>query len=234
MVETLNRLNILLLSLVWAFGQNFASAGSSVPNVFLRDFESPEFKVRQRAESELLEWGRKKPVESMLEIFTHSQKAEDPEVRERCIAVLRELVGDEYLNAGEGYIGIALWWKDDVVVLPGEDRERKAVRVSGVMPNTPGQLAGIQGNDLIVKLEGDGWKDVDATPQFREKIKSKKPGSLVKMTIFREGKLIDVEVKLSRRPLMADHLQTLDLDAAEAASKEAHFQRWLAQKKLLK
>ncbi|MGL5018656.1 MAG: PDZ domain-containing protein, partial [Luteolibacter sp.] len=123
---------------------------------------------------------------------------------------------------------------DDVVILPGIEGEQKAVRVTGVMPNTPGQLAGIQGNDLIVKLEGDGWKDVDATPLFREKIKSKKPGSLVKMTIFREGNLIDVEVKLSRRPLMADHLQTLDLDAAEAASKEAHFQRWLAQKKLLK
>lgn len=234
MAGTLSLLNIWAVCLIWAFGQTLATAENSVPNSFLKDFESPEFNVRQQAEVRLLEWGRKQLPESMLEIFRHSQGAEDPEVRERCLAVLRTLVGDEYLAEGEGYIGIALLWKDDVVILPGIEGEQKAVRVTGVMPNTPGQLAGIQGNDLIVKLEGDGWRDVDATPLFREKIKSKKPGSLVKMTIFREGKLIDVEVKLSRRPLMADHLQTLDLDAAEAASKEAHFQRWLAQKKLLK
>ncbi|MGL4401275.1 MAG: PDZ domain-containing protein [Luteolibacter sp.] len=170
----------------------------------------------------------------MIEIFKHSQVAADPEVRERCLDVLRKLVGDEYMTEGEGYIGIALSWKDDVVIVPGEKKMRKAVRVTGVMANTAGQQSGIMINDLIVKLEGEVWYEVDATAWFRERIKKMKPTSVASMTILRGGELVDLKVTLGRRPLMADHPQNIDLEASELAAKEAHFQHWLAQKKAAK
>lgn len=214
-----------------AFASLSFATETGVPAGYLVDLESPEYSVRERAETNLLEWGRRQPARSMPEIFKHTQNAKDPEVRERCLDVLRELVGDEYMAEGEGYIGIALSWKDDLVVVPGEKKPRKAVRVTGVMANTPGQQSGILMNDLIIKLEGESWHDVDATPLFREKIKKMKPKSVASMTILREGELIDIKVTLSRRPLMADHQQNIDLNASEVAAKEAHFQRWLAQKK---
>lgn len=204
------------------------------PEAYIADFESPEFGKRERAEVNLLEWGRKQPARSMAELWMHSQYAIDPEVRERCLDVLRELVGDEYMTQGEGYIGIALSGKDDLVVAPGEKKVRKAIRVTGVMPNTPGQQSGILINDLIIKLEGQAWFEDDATQLFREKIKKMKPTAVACMTILREGNLVDIKVTLRRRPLMADHQQYIDLDASELAAKEAHFQRWLAQKKMVR
>ncbi len=215
--------------------QSASVAGEvGVPHGYLVDFESPEFRVRERAETNLLEWGRKHPTRSMVEILKHSQNAADPEVRERCLDVLRVLVGDEYMTEGEGYIGIALSGKDDQVVVPGERKVRKAVRVTGVMANTPAQQSGILINDLIIKLEGEVWYEEDATQLFREKIKKMKPTSVASMTILREGELFDIKVTLRRRPLMADHHLDLGLDSSELAAKEAHFQRWLAQKKLQK
>lgn len=203
-----------------------------VPSGYLFDLESTEFSVRERAQTNLLEWGRNQPTRSTVEILKHSQNAPDPEVRARCLDVLRVLVGDEYMAEGEGYIGIALSGKDDLVVVPGEKKARKAVRVTGVMANTPGQQAGILVNDLIIKLEGEVWYEDDATQKFREKIKKMKPTSVASMTILREGQLVDIKVTLRRRPLMAEHHQKIDLDASELAAKEAHFQRWLAQKKV--
>lgn len=223
--------------IVWvlmAYGSVSIGAEVVVPSDYLDDLESPEYRVRERAERGLLEWGRKQPESSKAEIFKHARNADDPEVRERCLEVLRELVGDDYMTEGEGYIGIALSWKDDLVVVPGEKKERKAVRVTAVMANTPGQQSGILMNDLIVGLEGEAWYDVDATPLFRERIKKMRPKSVANMTILREGKLVEIKVTLSRRPLMADHQQNIDLNASELAAKEAYFQRWLAQRKAAK
>ncbi len=227
-----SRLNAWFFCMGLALGPVSIAGEDGVPPGYLVDLESTEFSVRERAQTNLLEWGRNQPTRSTVEILKHSQNAADPEVRERCLDVLRVLVGDEYMAEGEGYIGIALSGKDDLVVAPGEKKVRKAVRVTGVMANTPGQQSGILVNDLIIKLEGEIWYEDDATQLFREKIKKMKPTSVASMTILREGELVDIKVTLRRRPLMADHHQNIDLDASELAAKEAHFQRWLAQKKV--
>ena len=49
--------------------------------------------------------------------------ADDPEVRERCLAILRDLVNDEYLKDGEGYIGIRM--QDEMATaVPGDVKPR--------------------------------------------------------------------------------------------------------------
>lgn len=208
-----------------------------IPPDPIEDLGSPEFRVRERAEADLLAWGRKNPEVAMSGFLRLSQSAVDPEVRERCLDVLRDLVMDEYMKEGEGYIGIALAQKDDVVTIPGDPKARNAVRVIEVRAGTPGERSGILLNDLIVELEGEGWYGVDATPLFREKIKKMKPTSVANLTVFREGELVELKVTLGRRPLMADMFfngQTSNLDAAEHAAKEAYFQRWLSEKKASK
>ncbi len=170
----------------------------------------------------------------MAEFLRYSQLAVDPEVRERCLDVLRSLVTDEYMKEGEGYIGIALAMKDDIVTVPGDPKARNAVRVVEVRADTPGQKSGILLNDLIVALEGVTWREVEATPAFRESIKKMKPTTVARLTVLRGGELVDLEVTLGRRPLMADMFlngQNQDLEATERAAKEAYFQRWLSQKK---
>lgn len=217
-----------------ALGVMPTNAEVRIPGGQLSELKSAEFKIRERAETMLLAWGRKNPGEAKDKLFEHSQQAEDPEVRERCLNILRELVADEYLIEGEGYIGIGLGRNDEVIAIPGAHKERRAIRVTEVKANSPGQRSGIRANDLIVELEGEEWHAVEANPLFRERIKKMKPTSVASLTVLREGELIEIRVTLCRRPLMADmllHQPEVDPDALEIAAREAHFGNWLARKK---
>ena len=158
--------------------------------------------------------------------------ADDPEVRERCLSVLRALVEDEYLKEGEGYIGIAM--KDEISDVPGETKPREVIRVTLVQPDSPGALAGIHHNDLIVGLNGNVWHET----LFRANVRMMKPNTKVDLKILRDGELLDLQVTLARRPKSADVLffngQTFDPEAMERAAKEAYFRGWLSLRKLPK
>jgi hypothetical protein len=222
----------------WAFpailGACCPVSSAQLPASAFSDLESREFSRREHAQAELLSWGRMNPGSAMPEFLRQSRHADDPEVRERCLTILRNLVTDEYMKEGEGYIGIALSMKDEILAVPGDPDPRNAIRVVEVRMDTPGQRAGIQLNDLIVGLEGEVWRGVEGSPLFREKIKSMKPNATAGLLIHRDKKVIELGVKLGRRPLMADagcNQQNVDPEAGERAAKEAYFRRWLSQRK---
>jgi hypothetical protein len=54
---------------------------------------------------------------------------------------------------------------------------------------------------------------------------------------LRNAELVDLEVILGRRPLIADNLfldeQSVDLEAIERRAKDAYFRRWLERRKSL-
>jgi hypothetical protein len=205
-----------------------------LPTQAFEDLGSTEFHRRELAQNELLVWGRKQPELAKTEFLKQARNAVDPEVRERCMGILRSLVTDEYLKEGEGYIGIALALQDEVLTIPGDSKPRNAIRVLEVREDTPGQRAGIRLNDLIVGLEGERWSGTDASPLFREKVKTMKPNSNAKVSIIRDGELVEINVRLGRRPLMADmFFNGLNVDpaASERAAMESYFRRWLSQNK---
>ena len=205
-----------------------------LPTQAFEDLGSAEFHRRELAQDELLAWARKQPELAKTEFLKQSRNAVDPEVRERCMSILRSLVTDEYLEEGEGYIGIALALQDEILNIPGDSKPRNAIRVLEVREDTPGQRAGIRLNDLIVGLEGERWSGLDASPLFREKVKTMKPNSNARLTIIRDGELIELNVRLGRRPLMADmFFNGLNVDpaASERAAIESYFRRWLSQNK---
>lgn len=197
---------------------------------------SPKFHDRESAQTELLAWARLQPEPAMAELFRQSRIAEDPEVRGRCLKILRELVNDEYSKEGEGYIGIGL--KDEIGNVPGDPNPRNMIRVTQVQPDTPAQRADLRLNDLIVGLDQDVWHELGASQLFREKIRMLKPNTKVVLKVFRDGGLITLSVTLGRRPLMADHLffngSNMEVEASERAAKEAYFRLWLSQRKLKK
>lgn len=215
---------------------SFIAWSLELPAENFSKLKSQGFREREFAESELLAWGRLQPEPAMLELFRQSRIADDPEVRKRCLQILRDLVADEYLKAGEGYIGIDLG--DEISFVPGDPKPRSVIRVTEVWVDTPGHYAGIHLNDLIVGLDGQVWREMDASARFREMIRMMRPQNIVEIKILRDGGLIDLQVKLGRRPLIADNPffngQKVDPDASERAAKEAYFRRWLCQKKLQK
>ena len=197
------------------------------------DLQSKEFKVREAAQLELLCWARQHQEPAMAELFIQSRVADDPEVRERCLSVLRDLVTDEYMKTGEGYVGIMM--RDMVTKVPGDPKPRSVINVMQVLADSAAQRAGLQVNDLIAGLDDLVWHDGLASLPFSEKIRSKKPDSKATLKVLRDGKLIDLVVTLRRRPPIPNNLffndQSFDPDAIEQADKEAYFRRWLSQKR---
>lgn len=210
-----------------------SAVGVELPAKAFANLGSQQFHVRENAQSELLAWGRGGPEPAMAELLRQSKIADDPEVRKRCLDVLRDLVMDEYGKDGKGYIGIGL--EDMVANLPGEPNPRNAIRVTNVLPKTPADQAGIRANDLIVGLNGKDWGGNDTFRQFQEKIQALKPNSNVELRILRDGALIDLKFKLGKLPEFADarffNGRDFDPVAAERAAKEAYFRRWLSERK---
>ena len=199
----------------------------------LLNLKSEEFRKRESAQADLLAWAREHPAPAMDALFRHSRAAADPEVRERCLAVLRDLVNDEYLKEGEGYLGIRM--QDELANLPGDPKPRAVIRVIQVVADTAAQHAGIQPNDLIAGLSDLVWPERGASQLFMGKIRQLKPNTKITLKVSRNAKLMEIEITLGRRPFIADPMllddRPVDLEAAERAAKDAYFHRWLEHQK---
>ncbi|HSP42523.1 MAG TPA: PDZ domain-containing protein [Luteolibacter sp.] len=206
---------------------------AEIPAKPLAELESEDFRTREEAQARILEWARETPEKAIETLYRHTVKADEPEVRERCLAVLRELVGDEYSRHGEGFIGIQM--RDELATVPDDAGQRAAIRVTFVMPKSPAEKAGLEINDLIVAVEDKVWRKIPVILPFSEEIKKHKPGTRIRLSVLRDGKLIEVPVTLTRRPLEADtpflDRRPFNMEAAEAAAREAHFQRWLKDRR---
>ena len=205
-----------------------------LPAEALAALESDEFQVREKAQAELLAWCRERPQAAMDELYRKSRSNADPEVRERCLEVLRELVNDDYLKEGEGFIGIRM--QDEMTNVPGDPKPRIAIRVIQVVPDSAALKAGLKMNDLIVQSGEHIWHEGAATVSFSDSIRRLKPGTRVALKILRDGQLIELPVVLGRRPLIADNPfldeRDVDVKAAEKAAQDAFFRRWLDSRKL--
>ncbi|RYD45876.1 MAG: PDZ domain-containing protein [Verrucomicrobiaceae bacterium] len=204
-----------------------------LPTAPLLKLASEQFSERESGEKELLEWSRERPEQAKSLLFKHLQETKDPEVRERCTSVLRDLVIADYFKNAQGYIGISLM--DDVANVPGLPKPKAVVRVSLVERGSAGEKAGIRPNDLILKLGKDGGAVAQNTPRFQEAIRKLKPGQAVKLTVLRGAEIIELQVILGRRLLapagMMPNEQNLDREALDRAATEEHFRLWLRDKK---
>jgi hypothetical protein len=77
----------------------------------------------------------------------------------------------------------------------GNDADR-GVRISGTVPGSPAEKAGLKEGDLILK-----WDDTDVASLYTltDLLKSGKPGQKVKLVVVRGGKNVDVEATLAER-----------------------------------
>jgi len=232
----------LLLAVMATLACTVCTQGFELPAVVMEGLKVEDFAARERAEAELLAWTRQRPDASMEALYQQSRTAKDPELRERCLSVLRELVTDEYLRNGVGFMGIRMNPNTEGVNVVGEAQPRFAIRVIQVEPDTPAQKAGLLGGDLLLGVDDAVWHQDDTSAVISEKIKSLKAGTRVTVKLFRDGKVVGVPVVLARRPAAADLLQfqfgiggmQISPDAvaaADRAAKEEYFRRWLAARK---
>jgi serine protease Do len=108
-------------------------------------------------------------------------------------------VASELIKTGKierGYIGVSI--KDvDTKEAKGLGLDKaKGVLVQNVIKGGAGDEAGVKTGDVILSVDG---KEVNAANQLQTIIGSHKPGEQVTLSIFRDGKTINVPVKLKPR-----------------------------------
>jgi len=219
--------------LVWLLASPGMSWALELPAGPLENLKSEVFLKREGAQAELLAWAHTHAEPARDALYQHSRVAAEPEVRKRCLAVLRELVVDEYLKEGEGYLGIRTL--DEFANIPGDPKPRSVIRVIQIIPDSAAQQAGLLLNDLIAALDDQVWYKTQVSLAFTGKIRQFKPNTRITLTVLREGKLLELRVTLGRRPLNADTLffdpRQIDLESAEKAAKDGYFRRWLEGRK---
>ena len=73
----------------------------------------------------------------------------------------------------------------------------EGVAVTSVASSSPASDAGVQSGDVIVGYDG---KDVGSSAELRSLVDADKPGDSVTLKVLRDGKTVEVQVKLGTRP----------------------------------
>ncbi len=220
----------------WVVGSLLGGAlhapAQEVPSQILAALASDEFKQRESGQAGLLTWAQKDQPAALDAIFRQSRSSPDPEVRQRCLLVMRELIMERYLSEGPGFLGVVMNYGS--VVPPGETAAAHAVLVTTVRQGTPADRAGVKADDMILRLDGKGWVDESSPDEFSKQMAERKPGTVVKLSIVREGKWLELEATLVRRPaslrLLRFDIAEMAEVAEERAAIDAYFKEWLSQK----
>lgn len=212
-------------------------SGKPPPPDGIRLLSSEEFAVREKAQSDLLDWARRHGEPAVASLVEKSSSSDDPETRSRCLAVLRDIAMDDFDKDGEGYIGINM--QDVFVPVPGDQLPRVGIRVGVVVENSAAAEAGIQAGDVIVGLGDEIWREFPISEKFGKEIRGIKPRSKVALKVLRGEKVIDLEVVLRRRPPIPKTFfqledAELDIEALSKAEKENFFRNWLKARRLKK
>jgi len=216
-----------LLAFAWLAG---ICGAESIPNEFLNDLKSEEFKVREEAEKNFRDWSREDPGTRVHQVLDQARNAADPEVRQRSHNVLFALAMDDYFNEGEGFIGIQM--NAIRAIIPGEDGDpREVITITRVLRDTPAHTAGLRVGDMIASVNGENLPSEGALPSFQNSIRAIKPGTEGIFGIIRDGELLEVKLTLGRRPPEQQARffgQPMpDLNELAQRDQERFFKEWL-------
>ena len=104
----------------------------------------------------------------------------------------RAWLGGEYKLAKNGSLFRS---RDVVAAFPKSERQRAGIFVSVVHSNTPVALGGLRAGDLVLQIDGQSVTSLNA---FRKLVDARSPGEVVRLSVYREGELIDLSATLGR------------------------------------
>lgn len=221
-----------LIGVLWLPGSPLGAF--EIPGDLRGRLASDAFEEREEAQAELLRRLRPSGNESALSLLQYLPREKDPEVRSRCLAVLRDLVGEQYLqeDGAKGYLGVQM--AEPGVELPEhEGPGRFGVIVTAVWKDTPAGRAGLQAGDIIVAINGVTWHAENASAGLQNLVASFKPGTEVVVRVLRGGDALEFTAVLARRSPTHDERRPpqgeLDHEKIEREDREQFFQRWLLE-----
>jgi serine protease Do len=100
-------------------------------------------------------------------------------------------------TVARGYVGVQIQPVSDEVAEALGMKDASGALIAQVQAGTPGEKAGLKAGDVVTAIDGDAVKD---SRDMSRKIAQKKPGTTVQLTIVRDGKDMQVPVKLEQLP----------------------------------
>ncbi|OPX56133.1 serine protease DegS [Oceanospirillum multiglobuliferum] len=76
------------------------------------------------------------------------------------------------------------------------------ILIAGLLRNGPAHLAGLQPGDIITAVEGQAVENGRLTMNA---IAKKRPGTKIKLTIFRNGRSLNINAEVGRRPVLVNN-----------------------------
>lgn len=219
--------------IIYSFMLAGLSLAESVPKQLLEGLSSEEFKTRESSQLEIEKWADEKGDVAVAAIYELYVGSDDPEVRNRCYGILRKQSEKDYMKDGKGYLGVQL--AEEIIQVPGDDKQRIGIRVTYVMPGSQAEVAGIKAGDIIASMDGKKWHEQGAINELINTVSSYKPLRKVLFEVKRHGedKLVEVPVILGKRPV--DNLSEMyyrPLQDMEKMARERHFEEWLKKQTL--
>jgi serine protease Do len=97
-----------------------------------------------------------------------------------------------------GYLGVGIEdLTDETAPFFGLEKNAKGVLISDVLPDSAAEKAGMQRYDVVIEVNGEPITSRDA---FRNQIAMLKPGSRVKLVVWRDKRRKPITVELGKRP----------------------------------
>ncbi len=80
--------------------------------------------------------------------------------------------------------------------LAGMEQVEKGLQITGVVPHSPAEKAGLEKDDIIISIND---KEIKTNRDLYGCLRGKKPGDVLKMVVIRDGKEEKISLKLDKR-----------------------------------
>ncbi|MBZ5538410.1 MAG: PDZ domain-containing protein [Acidobacteriia bacterium] len=150
--------------------------------------------------------GRAFREEDFLEALKTVSSTDFADFWKRNMATTAELDYNRYLKAAGLYLDAKRAQPVPYAGISTRENPDHLVVIDNVIPDTPAAHEGLSVGDIILAVEGERVN----SKTLGESLKEKKPGEKVKFTVYRENRLLNVDVVLGSREEVAYSIKELE------------------------
>ena len=217
-----------ITTIVLLFSLAFLAYAGEPPQKLVEGLGAEDFKEREISQKLLLEWANTEAKTPAPALFKLSQTSLDPEIRQRCLNVLRSLSDQDYFTHGKGFLGITM--QSEAIKLPDQENPQPAIRITNVVKDSPADSSGLQVDDVIIALGGKPFKGEVPDEAFRDAIAAMKPLDEVTLQVRKaNGDLEAVKVILTRHPGNDFAGFPQNMRMLDQRARQQHFEMWLKE-----